>query len=164
MHRIHTPHYEIPTQFFHHFIGEENEHMWFFAEFCLRYGGKIYPYRKIVIENEDDPLVSSFMVFNRILVFERIVDYFNSRMGSDKTLHPTIQATNRIHHQDESRHIALRLPLVKILFLRLLDEGAEDQTARAKAYVPRYIKTSVRGLYEPSVYRDADTNDPYELS
>lgn len=36
--RIHSPGFEVPTPFFHHFIGEENEHMWFFAEFCLRYG------------------------------------------------------------------------------------------------------------------------------
>ena len=35
MRRLHTPGYEIPTPYFHHFIGEENEHMWFFAEFCL---------------------------------------------------------------------------------------------------------------------------------
>ncbi|MEU9366208.1 diiron oxygenase [Streptomyces avermitilis] len=38
--RIHTPGFEVPTPFFHHFLGEENEHMWFFAEFCLRYGKK----------------------------------------------------------------------------------------------------------------------------
>src|SRR5258707_12819903 len=40
--RIHTPGFETPSEFFHHFIGEENEHMWFFAEFCLRYGGKLF--------------------------------------------------------------------------------------------------------------------------
>src|SRR5437879_2825170 len=40
--RIHTSGFETPSEFFHHFIGEENEHMWFFAEFCLRYGNKIY--------------------------------------------------------------------------------------------------------------------------
>lgn len=40
--RIHTSGFETPSEFFHHFIGEENEHMWFFAEFCLRYGKKIY--------------------------------------------------------------------------------------------------------------------------
>src|SRR5439155_16372831 len=40
--RIHTTEFATPSEFFHHFIGEENEHMWFFAEFCLRYGGKIY--------------------------------------------------------------------------------------------------------------------------
>ena len=36
--RIHTKGFETPSEFFHHFIGEENEHMWFFAEFCKRYG------------------------------------------------------------------------------------------------------------------------------
>lgn len=134
--------------------------MWFFAEFCLRYGGKIYPDRKIVFEDEESPLVASFLVFSRILIFERIVDYFNARMGSDKALHPTIQAINRIHHQDESRHIAFGCQLVKILFLRLLDEGSPAEIERAKAYVPRYIEASVRGLYEPRVYRDAGIEEP----
>ncbi len=161
IHRIHTPHYEIPTPFFHHFIGEENEHMWFFAEFCLRYGGKIYSDRKIVFEAEESPLVANFLVFSRILIFERIVDYFNSRMGSDKSLHPTIQAINRIHHRDESRHIAFGGQLVKVLFRRLLDEGTEDEIARAKAYVPRYIDSSLRGLSDPAVYRDAEIADAF---
>jgi hypothetical protein len=36
--RIHAAGYEVPSEFFHRFIGEENDHMWFFAQFCLRYG------------------------------------------------------------------------------------------------------------------------------
>src|SRR5713101_2272728 len=29
--RVHTPGFEEMSEFFHHFTGEENEHMWFFA-------------------------------------------------------------------------------------------------------------------------------------
>ena len=39
--RIHSKPYAGASEFLHHFIGEENEHMWFFAQFCLRYGGKL---------------------------------------------------------------------------------------------------------------------------
>jgi len=39
---IHNPGFEVPSEYFHHFLDEENKHMWFFAEFCNRYGGKIY--------------------------------------------------------------------------------------------------------------------------
>ena len=39
---VHMPGFEASSEYFHHFIGEENEHMWFFAQFCLRYGEKIY--------------------------------------------------------------------------------------------------------------------------
>ncbi len=39
--RVQNPGYEEESEFFHHFIGEENEHMWFFATFCSKYGRKI---------------------------------------------------------------------------------------------------------------------------
>src|SRR3990167_6982842 len=42
--RIHTPGFEIISEFLHHFIEEENEHMQFFAYFCLHYGEKLYPF------------------------------------------------------------------------------------------------------------------------
>nr|WP_308288143.1 diiron oxygenase [Streptomyces corallincola] len=159
--RIHTSGYEEPSRFFHHFIGEENEHMWFFAEFCLRYGGRIYrqqpageraaPQRK---ETE------SLLVFVRILVFEELVDHFNSLMARDTRLHDTVRAINRIHHQDESRHIAFGRELVGLLFedvRRTADEGELDAVA---AYVRRYMTYSFESLYNPRVYRDAGLDDP----
>src|SRR5690242_7301671 len=39
---IHSPGFEIVSEYLHHFIDEENEHMYFFSRFCLKYGGKIY--------------------------------------------------------------------------------------------------------------------------
>lgn len=159
--RIHTTGFEIPTKFFHHFVGEENEHMWFFAEFCLRYLGKIYPDRSMSFGTDPgSPLVQNFIVFSRILIFEEIVDYFNSRMGSDDRLHPTIRDLNKIHHEDESRHIAFGRQLVTLAFQKVCDDGTDDEREFCRTYTRRFLDSSIAGLYSPAVYRDAGVTNP----
>jgi len=162
--RIHTPGFEVPTSFFHHFIGEENEHMWFFAEFCLRYGRKLYANRAMSFsELQHSPLLEAFLVFSRILIFEQIVDYFNSTMASDEALPDVIRAINRIHHQDESRHIAFGCQLVRGLFENLDRHGDPADIAFARDYLERYIGASLTQLYNVEVYRDAGIPDPYKF-
>ncbi|WP_406064392.1 diiron oxygenase [Streptomyces sp. NBC_01077] len=165
MRRIHTPGFETPSEFFHHFVGEENDHMWFFATFCLTYAGRIYPDKKLRLpETPRDPAVENFLVFVRILVFEQIVDHYNVRLAADERLHPTIRHINRLHHQDESRHIAFGRRLVELLWERLVAAGMDERTRRATgAYVDRYITTSMESFYSPAVYRDAGIPDGYAL-
>ncbi|GAB1334078.1 hypothetical protein ACE1SV_06680 [Streptomyces sp. E-15] len=161
--RIHTSGFETPSQFFHHFIGEENEHMWFFAEFCLRYGKKIY--RQPAGASAEIPRsdVESLLVFTRILIFEELVDHFNSKMALDTRLHETIRAINRIHHQDESRHIAFGRELVSALFTEVRKNSTEQELADVAAYIRRYMKYSFESLFNPQVYRDAGVEKPQEL-
>ncbi|WP_020139875.1 diiron oxygenase [Streptomyces sp. 351MFTsu5.1] len=158
--RIHTRGFETPSEFFHHFIGEENEHMWFFAEFCLRYGRKIY--RQPAGASAEIPKsdVESLLVFARILIFEELVDHFNSRMAQDDRLHETIRAINRIHHQDESRHIAFGRELVTALFADVKRTATEQELADIAGYLRRYLTYSFESLFNPHVYRDAGLADP----
>ncbi|MGW0737706.1 diiron oxygenase [Streptomyces sp. NPDC002851] len=160
--RIHTRGFEIPSEFFHHFIGEENEHMWFFAEFCLRYG-KIY--RQVEPAGQDSawPEAESFLVFLRILLFEELVDHFNSTMAADERLHETIRAVNRIHHQDESRHIAFGRELVSLLFEDLKSKASKEQLLDIQRYVKRYLNYSFETLFNPQVYRDAGIPEPHAV-
>ena len=160
--RIHAPGYEIPTPFFHHFLGEENEHMWFFAEFCLRYGGKLFPNRAMAFPAEKhSALLDNFIVFSRILIFEQIVDHFNSRMAADQALPETIRAINRVHHQDESRHIAFGAQLVRALWERLREAGDDRELTIARQYVEKYIATSIQQFYSVDAYRDAGIPEPF---
>lgn len=162
--RIHSPGYQTPSRFFHHFIGEENEHMWFFAEFCLRYGSKIYPDKNVKVNSESyEPDIESLLVFIRILVFEEIVDYFNTRMSKDASLDPIIQQINAIHHQDESRHIAFGRQIVKQLFTQVSAKYPVERLQMIEDYVKRYISTSIQSLYNPAVYRDAGIPDPHSF-
>ncbi|MFJ3504141.1 diiron oxygenase [Streptomyces sp. NPDC090135] len=162
--RIHTAGFETPSEFFHHFIGEENEHMWFFAEFCLRYGGRIYRQpaggAEAAVPSEK---IQSLLVFARILIFEELVDHFNSAMAEDERLHETIRGINRIHHQDESRHIAFGRELVNLLYLDLKQTATEEELDQVSTYLRRYMKHSFESLYHPQVYRDAGLERPHEL-
>jgi hypothetical protein len=162
--RVQAPGYDEESEFFHHFIGEENEHMWFFATFCLKYGRKIYPNKRLAFSIDDyTPDIESFLVFSRILIFEEIVDFFNLRLGRDEALHPIIRQVNSIHHQDESRHIAFGREIVKKLFRHLAATHPAEQVAQAQDYVKRYLIASVHSLYSPAVYRDAGIADPYGM-
>jgi hypothetical protein len=154
--RIHTRGFELPSEFFHRFLGEENGHMWFFAQFCLRYGGKIYPDKSLPVATaEEDAAVASFLVFARILIFEELVDHFNIRMGRDTLLHPLIREVNQVHHDDEWRHIIMGRKLVGLLYEPLRARGDQELRTRLDLYLRRYITASAQSLYNPTVYRDA---------
>lgn len=162
--RIHTPGFELESEFFHHFVGEENEHMWFFATFCNKYGGKIYKDKKSKWSIESvEPDIESLLVFARILIFEEIVDYFNLRMGRDESLHPIIRQVNSIHHQDESRHIAFGREIVKQLFAGVRAKHSPERLAEIDDYLSRYLAASIQSLYSPAVYQDAGLPEPYKV-
>lgn len=163
--RIHTPGFELPSEFFHRFLGEENGHMWFFAQFCQRYGGKIYPDRSAPFSGTrtTDGEVASFLVFARILIFEQLVDHFNIRMGRDDTLVPVVRELNQAHHDDEWRHIVMGRKLVDQYYRPLRDRGDQALLGSLDEYLRQYLVTSVQSLYNPVVYRDAGLADPYGL-
>ncbi|WP_433326870.1 diiron oxygenase [Spirillospora sp. CA-294931] len=160
--RIHTEEFALPSEYFHHVIGEENEHMWFFATFCRRYG-RIYPVRTLGLAGPGVPEADHFLVFARLLIFEEIVDVFNQRMGVDERLHPTIRQVNQVHHQDESRHIAFGRQAVALLHSRLRDRLDRSRLDELERYLKRYMRSSVDSLVNPAVFRDAGLPEPYRV-
>lgn len=160
LHRVHKPGYEEPSRYFHHFIGEENEHMYFFSKFCTLYGGKIYKINKARLKPINNEEVENFLVFARILFFEEIVDQYNLIMSKDPLLHPIIRKMNKIHHQDESRHISFNRAILKVLY-RQLEEGLEThELEEIHQYLETYLFFLIKDLYNPSAYRDAGIKDP----
>jgi hypothetical protein len=159
--RIHTSDFRVPSAYFHHIIGEENEHMWFFAKFCMLYGGKIYPARGMRLAGPGIAEADHFLVFARLLIFEELVDVFNQRMAEDARLDPTIRKVNEVHHHDESRHIAFGRQIVAMLHADLRDRLTDDGLAALEDYLKRYMRASVDSLCEPLVYRDAGIPEPY---
>jgi len=164
MDRIHTAGFETSSEFFHRFIAEENEHMWFFAQFCRRYGLKIYPDKSMKLGSPSpDAEIDSFIIFARILIFEELVDHFNVKMGADTALPPIVRQLNRAHHEDEGRHIAGGREIVKHLYARLAKRLDAKALKEIDVYLRRYIEASLELLYNPAVYRDAGIADPYEF-
>lgn len=163
--RIHERTYADVSEFLHHFIGEENEHMWFFAQFCLRYGGKLYPPQPTLKADSVDhlsPVARELIVFARILIFEEIVDHYNAYMATDQSLPHIAREINRVHHQDESRHVAFG----RMIFTNLLDQVARRDPAEVRAvaeYLENYLQYSIGTLYNPAAYRDAGIPDALAL-
>ena len=137
--------------------------MWFFSEFCRRYGHKIYGSTAMRADAAWEPEVENFLVFTRILFFEELVDHYNSRMAKDDSLCHTIREVNRIHHQDESRHIAFGRELVSLLYSRMCQSVGAERVREVEAYLKRYVVYSTNSLYNPHVYRDAGIPDPLAL-
>ncbi|GAA3151676.1 diiron oxygenase [Streptomyces echinatus] len=163
--RIHEKTYAGVSEFLHHFIGEENEHMWFFAQFCLRYGGKLYPAQPTLKADSVahlSPVARELVVFARILIFEEIVDYYNAHMATDQSLPHIAREINRVHHQDESRHVAFG----RMVFTNLLEQVAErdpDEVPVLAEYLENYLQYSIATLYNPAAYRDAGIPDALKL-
>ncbi|GGW42074.1 hypothetical protein GCM10010503_17980 [Streptomyces lucensis JCM 4490] len=160
--RIHEPTYANVSEFLHHFIGEENEHMWFFAKFCLKYGGKLYPAQPTLKAGSVDHLsrvAREMIVFARILIFEEIVDYYNAHMATDQSLPHIAREINRVHHVDESRHVAFG----RMIFTNLLEQVTErdpEEVPVLAEYLEDYLQYSIATLYNPAAYRDAGIPDP----
>ena len=161
--RVHMPGFELPSEFFHHFIGEENEHMWFFAEFCRRYGGKMYPFPRVKTMLPGDKAVENFLVFARILLFEEIVDFYNAHMAEDVELHDAIRQINRIHHRDESRHIAFGRELVSILYADLACTADEQARLDIEVYLKNYVLFCLHSFYSLNAYQDTGFTNPLEV-
>ena len=93
--RIYETRFPGLSDFFHDFISEENKHMWFFATFCLRYGGKVYPSGKMFsAASADEDVLRDLMVFGRILIAEELCDAFNMKMAEDTRL-PALGAADQ---------------------------------------------------------------------
>jgi hypothetical protein len=158
---IHTEGFEIESEYFHFFLDEENKHMWFFAEFCRRFGGKIYSTRKVEFPTFADEHIQSFLAFSKILISEQIGDYFNVKMMTDGTLPEVVRQVNRVHHQDEGRHIAMGRRVVRKLYERVANDHPKETLGRIGSYIRRYMEFFLESFYNPAVYRDAGLSDPY---
>lgn len=153
--RIYTTRYPGLSEFFHDFIREENEHMWFFAQFCNRYGDKLYPSKELVSSSSDTGVARDLMVFGRIMIAEELCDIFNARMAADHRLPPIVRQVNAVHHDDESRHIAFGRQMVRALCEDATQTCSAEQLSAAAQYLARYVSVCLRTFYNPAAYIDA---------
>lgn len=160
---IHTSSFTEISEYLHHFIGEENEHMWFFAQFCNRYGGKIYHFPKLESTAFAENDIDHYVAFCKILISEQIGDYYNKYMQADDRLHPLVQQINRIHHEDESRHIAMGRRIVQVLHEELSTQYPPERLEEVETYLRKYALFLLESFYNPHVYRDAGLPEPYAM-
>lgn len=151
------------TPYLHHFLDEENKHMTYFGEFCLRYAKKIYTDKKMVFAREYAPGEEDFLFFAKIMIFEELVDVYNLRMSKDERLVPVVRMINRLHHTDETRHLAFGRQVVKELFATYSSKWSHEVLRNVRAYLAAYLQATWKEYYNPEVYQDAGLDNPYEL-
>ncbi len=151
------------TRYLHHFLDEENKHMTYFGEFCLRYGKKIYADKKMVFHREYAPGEEDFLFFAKIMIFEELVDVYNLQMSKDERLVPVVRSINRLHHADETRHLAFGRQVVKELFTIYSPTWSPDVLSNVRNYLAGYLQATWKEYYNPEVYLDAGLSAPYEL-
>ncbi|MDC0993994.1 diiron oxygenase [bacterium] len=159
---MHTPGYENISEYMHHFVSEENNHSWFFSHFCTRYGGKVYTDKRVQFKAEmSPPAVQAFLTFARILILEEMLDFYNVAIEKDQSIPGIIRQLNRMHHFEESRHMAFGRMMVTELFEKVKNAGSVENVNSCKTYLRRYIAWCLESLYYPQMYRDAGIPDSY---
>jgi hypothetical protein len=151
------------SAYLHHFLDEENKHMIYFGEFCMRYAGKIYAEKKWALARDYEAGEESFLFFAKALIFEEIVDAYNSRMARDETLAPIARQIHALHHADEARHLAFGRQLVTALFHAGAPGWSRQTLEGISDYLKAYLAATWREYSNPEVYRDAGLKDPWGL-
>ncbi|MEU4792138.1 diiron oxygenase [Micromonospora tulbaghiae] len=162
--RIYTTRYPGLSEFFHDFIAEENVHAWFFATFCQRYGGGVYPARRVELGRPPvEDVLRDVVVFGRILIAEELSDYFNATMANDERLPEICQQINRVHHEDESRHIAFGRQMMRELRDEATRQVGADRIAETGGYLARYSDFCLQSLYSRQAYAQAGLERPGDV-
>lgn len=152
------------SEYMQHFLQEENDHSAVFAQFCLRYGRKIYPTREVRFQRAFAPGEEDFLFFAKALIFEEIADFYNHAIARDEELCSLSRDINRYHAEDEARHMIFGRRAVETLWLRFAPTWSSEVRAGALAYLRRYVDATLRTYVNPAVYRDAGLPvDPYQL-
>jgi acyl carrier protein len=137
--------------------------MWFFSEFCNRYGRKIYQGNDARFVSDEPTEIRNLITFARIYIFERIVAYYNKYMKDDARLEPILQQINRVHFVEESRHIAMGEAVIKEFVGQVSDKYGVERLDNVGEYLKAYTQHCVNSFYNPAVYRDFGADNPYEM-
>ena len=164
VHRLYLKSTEaVVSDYLHHFIDEENKHMIMFGMFLNRYFGKVYPEKKVSLPTEYAKGEEDVAFLCKVLVVEEIGDYYNVLMWHDENVHPLVRELNRVHHFDESRHLAFGRARLAETFAQNSRDWTDETLAGFQAWLTTYLKSSWGDYYNPTMYKDAGLDDGYEL-
>ncbi|MEQ9002899.1 MAG: diiron oxygenase, partial [Pseudomonadales bacterium] len=151
------------SEYLHHFIDEENKHMVMFGMFLNRYLGKVYPEKKVNLPRKYAKGEEEVAFLCKVLVVEEIGDYYNVFMWHDDRIHPLVSEINRVHHFDESRHLAFGRARLAESFKKHSANWDEETLASFREWLVSYLNGSWGDYYNPTMYSDAGLEDGYAM-
>jgi hypothetical protein len=149
------------SSFLHHFVGEENDHMVMFGEFCQRYTGGVYPEKKVALPRKYEPGEEAVALFIKALVVEELGDVYNVAIAKDERVHPLVREINRMHHRDEARHIVFGRRYLRELWNEHAPRWSDETRVGFRRWAHDYLLASCADFYNPAAYRDAGIADAY---
>lgn len=155
--------YGANTQYLHHFLEEENRHMIWFGTFCMRYAGKVYAPRWYALPSNHDASEEEFRFWVSVLAFEEVGDAYNRAIADDESVHPLAREINRVHHREETRHLAFGRAIMREVWDRHSPNWAPEVKARVQDYTANYLLSEYHDYFNPAVYIDAGLAEPYRL-
>jgi hypothetical protein len=161
--RLYRKHTDTLSPYLHHFLDEENKHMFYFGRFCKQYAGKIYPEKRFAVEREYAEGEEEFLFFARVMLFEELVDVYNRRMAKDERLVAISREINWLHHFEEARHLAFGRRVVEELFDAHSNIWEPEVRERIGAELSHFMDATWKDLFNPEVYKDAGLPDAYAL-
>lgn len=153
----------VVSEYLHHFIDEENKHMVMFGMFLNRYFGKVYPEKKLYLPREYAKGEEDVAFLCKTLVVEELGEYYNVIMWHDEQIHPLVSELNRVHHYDESRHLAFGRARLVETFQKHSPKWSAEELERFREWLVAYLISSWGDYYNPTMYKDAGLEDGYEL-
>jgi len=161
--RLYRNHTETISPYLHHFLDEENKHMFYFGRFCQRYAGKVYTEKRFAVEREYAEGEEEFLFFARAMLFEEMVDIYNRRMAKDERIVALAREINWLHHFEEARHLAFGRRLVEELFDEWHDRWQPEVRQRIGEELTHFLDATWKDYFNPEVYRDAGLDDAYAV-
>jgi P-aminobenzoate N-oxygenase AurF len=161
--RLYRKHTEVVSPYLHHFLDEENKHMFYFGRFCNQYAGKVYAEKKFAVDREYAEGEEEFLFFARVMVFEEMVDIYNRRMAKDERLVPIAREINWLHHFEEARHLAFGRRIVEELFDSHADAWHGEVRQRIADELLQFFEATWKDFFNPDAYRDAGLHDTHAL-
>lgn len=153
----------VVAEYLHHFIDEENKHMYYFGRFCEQYGGKIYPDRKLSVPRDFAKGEEDVIFFANVLIFEEIVDVYNRTSARDDRVEPLSREINRLHHYEESRHLAFGRKMLRDTYEAYAPHWDDEVHKRVRIALEDFLVATWHEYYNPAVYADMGWEDAYVL-
>ena len=161
--RAAQPGWSALAPYLEHFRAEEERHMAYFGEFCRRYAGAPYRDRTLIVPRQYVAGEEDVLFFGRVVIFEEIADAHNRYMGADERLAALVRQINRLHHVEETRHLAFGRALLPALLARYAPTWDAGVLARVRAALAAYVAATWRAYYNADAYRDAGLGDVCRL-
>jgi len=152
------------TPYLHHFVDEENKHMMYFGGFCGRYAKGLYPERSFKVSRTYLPGEEEFLAFAQILIFEEIVDQYNTNMAKDGRLPQVVRDINDLHHREEARHLAFGRAVVEQLYRTYLGQWSAECIEGVRSQLQGFLLQTWKNFYNPSIYKDSGIADPWTVA